>query len=699
MKKNLSAITLAALAATSHAAGQDDPHLWLEDIAGEKTLEWVKSRNQTAEQQLMTADSAKMQADIMGVLTAQGKIPYVSKRGNYYYNFWTDAQHQQGLWRRTTPAEYRKPNPKWEVLLDIDALNRQEKENWVWHGADCLKPDYSRCLVSLSRGGADADVTREFDLNSKKFVENGFYRPEAKGSLGWIDRDHVFVSTDFGAGSLTDSGYPREVRIWTRGTPMASAQKIFAAGQKDMSASAARDHAKGFERDFVYRTVDFYNDELYLLDQGRLKKIEDVPNSVKKGVVRRYLTLSPREDWTLNGKTYKAGSYLVADFDAWMRGKRDITVLFEPDAHTSLNAAVWIKNHVVLNLLHDVKNRIVVLDERKQWKQGGIKDLPDNSKIYAYAVDEDNSDQVWLTVGGYTQPDTLYLADAAGPSEKLKSAPAFFPAADYTATQYFAVSKDGTRVPYFVVAHKNLKADGKNPTLLYGYGGFEVSMPPHYSGTVGRAWLERTDQTGRHGVYVVANIRGGGEYGPAWHRAALKENRHKSYEDFAAVARDLAARKITSPEHLGAQGGSNGGLLMGNMITQYPELFGAVVVQVPLLDMQRYSKLLAGASWMAEYGDPDKPEEWAYIRTFSPYHLFDPAKKYPPVLFTTSTRDDRVHPGHARKMMAKMEAAGKDVLYYENTEGGHGGAANSKQQAHMNTLAYAFLWQKLGNRK
>ena len=334
MKKNLSAITLAALAATSHAAGQDDPHLWLEDIAGEKALEWVKSRNQTAEQQLMTADSAKMQADIMGVLTAQGKIPYVSKRGNYYYNFWTDAQHQQGLWRRTTPAEYRKPNPKWEVLLDIDALNRQEKENWVWHGADCLKPDYSRCLVSLSRGGADADVTREFDLNSKKFVENGFYRPEAKGSLGWIDRNHVFVSTDFGAGSLTDSGYPREVRIWTRGTPMASAQKIFAAGQKDMSASAARDHAKGFERDFVYRTIDFYNDELYLLDQGRLKKIEDVPNSVKKGVVRRYLTLSPREDWMLNGKTYKAGSYLVADFDAWMRGKRDITVLFEPDAHT-----------------------------------------------------------------------------------------------------------------------------------------------------------------------------------------------------------------------------------------------------------------------------------------------------------------------------------------------------------------------------
>ena len=706
MKKTLSAVSLAVLAAAAQAvpqepAAQDDPHLWLEDVGGEKALQWVRSHNEAAEKQLASPQFQAIENDILAVLDSQDKIPHVAKRGNYYYNFWTDKQHQRGVWRRTTLDEYRKPQPKWEVLLDVDELNRQEKENWVWHGANCLKPDYRRCLVSLSRGGSDADVTREFDLDSKEFVENGFYRPEAKGSLGWIDQDSVYVSTDFGAGSMTDSGYPREVRVWKRGTPLAAAEKVFAGEKTDMVVGGVRSHTKGYERDFIARTIDFYRDELYLRDSdGSLKKIEGVPDSVKKSVVRQWLVLSPREDWNFQGKTYKSGSYLIADFKNWMQGKREISVLFEPTADTSLDDAVWTKNRLVLNLLQDVKNRLVVLTPAgKSWKRSTIKGLPENGKISVAAVDAEESDALWIDVGSFTEPDTLYLAEAGRQPEKLKSAPPFFPAADYTARQCFVRSKDGTRIPYFVVAHKNLKADGKNPTLLYGYGGFEVSLTPHYSGSIGRAWLQRTDETGRHGVYVLANIRGGGEYGPAWHRAALKENRHKAYEDFAAVARDLVARKITSPEHLGAQGGSNGGLLTGNMLTQYPELFGAVVVQVPLLDMQRYNKLLAGASWMAEYGNPDKPEEWAYIRTFSPYHLFDAAKKYPPVLFTTSTRDDRVHPGHARKMMAKMEAAGKDALYYENVEGGHGGAANNRQRAHMNALSFSFLWQKLGNRK
>ena len=696
MKHILPLALLTLLQANPLMATPQDPNLWLEDIDSERALQWVREQNAVAEKTLTTSpDFKQAEADILAVLDSQEKIPYVGKRGDYYYNYWQDDKNPRGLWRRTTLDEYKKPNPKWDIILDLDALNKAENATWVWHGADCLRPDYRRCLISLSNGGSDADETREYDLEKREFIKDGYYRPAAKGSMSWIDENHVFIQTDFGKDSMSSSGYPREARLWTRGTPLEQAELVYRGKDGDMRVIAYHDSTPGYERDFVSRTIDFYTNELYQrLEDGKLEKI-DVPDTAEKGVYRDWLVITPREDWTLGDKTYPSGSYLIANYNDWMAGKRELTALFTPDEHTSLSSSTWTKNYLILETLEDVKTRLTVYDPAKNWAKTPLAGVPDIGSASTSAVDADENDQIWLTISGYTQPTTLTLAEIGKEPETLKSLPAYFDASDLTVEQHFATSADGTHIPYFVVRPKNLKTDGKNPTLLYGYGGFEIALTPGYSGGIGKTWLTRKTASGRSGVYVVANIRGGGEYGPRWHQAALKQNRHKAYEDFAAVARDLTVRGIADAQHLGIQGGSNGGLLMGNMLTQYPELFGAIVVQVPLLDMQRYHKLLAGASWMAEYGDPDKPEEWAYLQNYSPYHRFDPAKNYPPVLFTTSTRDDRVHPGHARKMMAKMLDAGKTALYYENIEGGHGGAADNKQRAYMSALAYTFLWNEL----
>jgi len=692
------ALAMGLAAAPLHAneeAAVSDPYQWLEGVEDPKALEWVKAQNAKAEAELAaTPGFRQLEADLLAIYDSDDKIPGVYKQGDWYYNFWRDKQNPRGLWRRTTLEEYRKPRPEWEVLIDLDALNKAEGENWVWHGADCLRPDYSRCLVALSRGGADADVTREFDLAGKSWVDGGFYREEAKGALSWIDRDTVYVYTDFGAGSMTESGYPRVVKEWKRGTPLESASLVYEGRPDDMYIAAGHDHTPGFERDFVSRTLAFYNDEMYLRRaDGTLAKV-DAPNSANKSVHRQWLTLELREPWEVGGRSYPAGSLLAAKFEDFMAGKREFDVLFEPSETTSLAGSAWTRNHLVINVLEDVKNRLTVLTPGEDgWSRRPLEGIPEFGTIGASAVDSDETDALWLTVTDYLTPTTLMLGDAgasAAKPEVLKTQPAFFDASTHVVEQHFATSKDGTRVPYFLVRPKDLALDGGNPTLLYGYGGFEISLTPGYNGGVGKGWLEKG------GVYAVANIRGGGEYGPRWHQAALRANRHKAYEDFAAVAQDLITRKITSPRHLGIRGGSNGGLLTGNMLVQYPELFGAVVIQVPLLDMQRYNKLLAGASWMAEYGNPDVAEEWEYIRSFSPYHLFDPARDYPATILLTSTRDDRVHPGHARKMFAKMQEAGKDVRYYENIEGGHGGAADNRQAAHMDALYLSFLWQQIG---
>ena len=692
--------------APQEATVADDPYQWLEDVTGDKSIAWVREQNAKSGAELaQSAPFRKLEGDIRAILDSDAKIPVVEKIGDHYYNFWKDKSHERGLWRRTTLDEYRKPQPRWETVIDLDALNAAEKENWVWHGADCLQPEYRRCLIALSRGGSDADVTREFDLGTRQWVAGGFLRPEAKGGLGWIDKDTVYVFTDFGQGSLTSSGYPRVVKQWSRGTPLSAATRVYEGKHEDLYISAQRDHTPGFQRDFVSRAIAFYNDELYLRGKdGQLTKV-DAPNSASKSVHAEWLALELREpytahDGTYGDKTFPAGALIVTKLDDFMAGHRNFVPLFTPDANSSLAGFAWTKNALVLNVMRDVRNELSVWRYAQMpkgpalgpdgWVGSPLAGAPTIGAVSVAAVDPDTSDAVWITATDYLTPTSLLLADVStgAAPELLKSNPQFFDASTHVIEQHFATSKDGTRIPYFLVRPKAMKTDGSTPTLLYGYGGFEVSMTPAYSGGVGKGWLEKG------GAYAVANIRGGGEYGPRWHQAALKANRHKAYEDFAAVAEDLVQSGVTSRQHLGIRGGSNGGLLMGNMLTQYPELFGAVVVQVPLLDMKRYSHLLAGASWMAEYGDPDTAD-WDYIRTFSPYQLFDPAKTYPPVLFTTSTKDDRVHPGHARKMMAKMLAAGKDVRYYENIEGGHGGAANNAQSAHMGALAYTFLWQQL----
>jgi prolyl oligopeptidase len=669
----------------------DDKYLWLEEVTGDKALEWVRAENAVTQSKL-EADSAfeTLRSDLLTILDSDARIPMVSKHGEFYYNFWRDKKNERGLWRRTTLAEYQKPEPKWEILLDLDELGKAENENWVWKSASLLRPDYTRVLINLSRGGADATVTREFDLGSKQFVTDGFSRPESKGSVGWIDRDHVFVQTNFGEGSMTSSGYPRIAKRWKRGTPLESAKSVYEGGHEDLAIGAMHDDAPGFERNFVSRNIAFYNDELYLLsDDGKQTKI-DAPNSANKLVFHDYLALELRDPWEVGGKTYSAGSLLIANFNDFLSGNGRFDVVFEPSDTTALSSYIFTKDYLVLNVLEDVKNRLYVLKKvGSTWNREPLVGAPEFGTVDIAAIDPDESNEYFLTTSDYLTPTSLMIGTIGKKPTVLKQLPALYNADGLKIEQRFATSADGTRIPYFMVSRKDLVLDGNNATLLYGYGGFEISLQPIYNASVGRAW------TSQGGVYVVANIRGGGEYGPRWHQAALKANRLRAYEDFAAVAKDLMTRKVTSTEKLGIQGGSNGGLLMGNMVTLYPDLFKAVVCQVPLLDMKRYNKLLAGASWMAEYGNPDDPKQWEFIQTYSPYQKVGPDKKYPTVLFTTSTRDDRVHPGHARKMMAKMKEFNHPALYYENIEGGHGGAANNKQSAYMQTIAYTFLKQQL----
>jgi prolyl oligopeptidase len=673
-------------------AHDPDPHLWLEDVDSAPALGWVGARNAETQAELAAGPGyAALRTRLKTILDSSDRIPYVRQHAGHYYNFWRDAGHERGIWRRTSLAEYRKPEPGWETVLDLDALALAENENWVWAGSTFLKPRGGRCLVSLSRGGGDAHVVREFDLERLAFIEDGFILSEAKGSAGWIDRDTLFVATDFGPGSMTSSGYPRVVKEWKRGTPLAAARLVYEAGADDLSASAWLDYTPGHERQFVQRQIGFYSSELFVRDpaSGALTRV-DKPIDADAFTVRDQLVIQLRSDWQVGGATWPQGALLATGFDEFLRGGRDFSALFLPSDSTSLDGVAATRDTILLTVLDKVKNRIVELRQaggawvRREVSASGM------GALGVSAVDEIESDHYFLTVTDFLTPSSLYLLEAGGDGrEPLKSMPAFFDSAPYAVSQFEAVSKDGTRVPYFVVMRKDARPDGASPTLLYGYGGFEVSLTPFYSGVTGAAWLERG------GIYVLANIRGGGEFGPRWHQAALKEQRQNAFDDFLAVAEDLVERKLTSPRRLGIMGGSNGGLLVGAALTQRPELFGAVVCQVPLLDMRRYHQLLAGASWMGEYGDPDDPDQWEYIGRYSPYHRVSPERNYPRVLFTTSTRDDRVHPGHARKMAALMREQGHDVLYWENTEGGHAGAANNEQTATMWALTYTFLWEEL----
>ncbi|MFL5760957.1 MAG: prolyl oligopeptidase family serine peptidase [Thermomicrobiales bacterium] len=678
---------------TKHRSEPLDEFLWLEDIHGERALAWVTEQNTRTSKMLETPKFAETERQILEVLDSDDRIPMVSKFGPYFYNFWRDAEHPRGLWRRTTLESYRTSEPEWEILFDVDELGRKEEATWVWADARLLHPDYTRALVRLSPEGGDAIVVREFDLDAKAFVEDGFVLPVAKTESTWIDSETIFVATDFGPGTMTTSGYPRQAKRWSRGTPLDEADLVLEIHVDHTIVEVEHDHTVGFERDIARDVVDFFHTKSYLVDGETLTHI-DVPADANLDLHREWLLIRPRSDWTPQSITFPAGSLLAVKFDDYLAGSRDLFTLFAPDEHTALSGWSWTRHYLLLTLLHDVSSRVDVLSPGDQgWLRVPLISAPELHSVSASGVDKDENDDFWLVTTGYLTPTTLQLGTAGTDTiENLKSSPSFFDASKYAVEQHFVTSKDGTRIPYFQIGPRGLELHGQDPTLLNGYGGFEVARTPEYNGHIGRAWLERG------GVYVVANIRGGGEYGPAWHTAALKAKRHRAYEDFAAVAEDLIDRGVTCPQHLGCLGGSNGGLLVGNMLTHYPHLFGAIACLVPLLDMRRYTKLSAGASWIAEYGDPDDPEEWAFIQTFSPYHNLKTGVTYPPVLFYTATSDDRVGPVQARKMAARMQRMGfPDVWFYENREGGHGGAADNKQLAHLHAAAYEFLWDRLND--
>ncbi len=689
----------------------DDPFLWLEDVLGDEALAWVRARNAESEAVLTARpDFAPTRERLLGLLNAKDRIPQVTRRGDHFYNLWQDEAHPRGLWRRTTLDGYRQAEPPWETVLDLDALGKAEGENWVWGGASALPPENRLCLVHLSRGGADATVMREFDTVAKTFVEGGFFLPEAKSQVDWIDADTLYVGTDFGPGSMTDSGYARVFRRWSRGTSLDDAVQVFEGEASDVSVNVSFDPTPGHERTHFVRSLDFYRHEV-LVDHGAGPVRLDIPEDAHAvfwnaaGDPADTLLIELRSDARLGASDFPGGSLLAIDAAAFLAGEeRRFDTLFTPTPNRSLAGFATTREHVLLNVLEDVASRL------EQWRRtpGGFvrseiaAPFPGTLGVSAMhdplRADDPLAEAFLMVSTDFLSPDTLWLgstADTAGDRrERLKSLPALFDATGLRAEQFFATSADGTRVPYFVVWPKGVDAatpaDGSTPTLLYGYGGFEISLQPRYSALYGSAWLERG------GIHVVANIRGGGEYGPAWHQAAVKEHKQRSYDDFIAVAQDLIARRITSPEHLGIQGGSNGGLLVGAVFTQRPELFNAVICSVPLLDMKRFHKLLAGASWMAEYGDPDVPEQWDWISKYSPYQNVQAGLRYPEVLFTTSTRDDRVHPAHARKMAARMLSLGHKVLYHENIEGGHGGAADNVQRAHVLALEMSYLWRQLG---
>jgi len=670
-----------------------DPYIWLEEVEGERALAWVEQQNAESLGHLESLPTfAAFRERNLEIYNSEDRIAEPTMLGDYVYNFWRDEQNVRGRWRRMPLDDYIAGAADWELLLDIDALAEGEDEDWVWKGAQCLRPDYRRCLLDLSRGGADAVVVREFDVDARAFVMDGFAIAEAKQQVSWVDQDTLYVGSDFGAGSLTDSGYPRTARLWKRGEPIEEAVEVFAGEKQDVAAGISRIWDRDKAYDIAHRVPTFFESINYLYrGDGHFEHIDIPTDAIFVGVMKGQMLVQLKTDWQIDDRRYPQGALMSIDLERFLAGDRDFDVIIVPGESTAIprGGILTTRDYIIVRLLDDVVSKLLRFTYVDgEWRSDDIQ--TERFGTISLGSSSDESDIFFFRYENFLTPDTLYVADDGGKTIKaLDSLPAFFDAAGMRVEQQFATSKDGTRVPYFLVLPKGFQPNSNTPVLMYGYGGFEISLAPSYSATVGHSWLERG------GAYVVANIRGGGEYGPAWHLAALKANRQRAYDDFIAVGEDLVARGITTPAHLGIRGGSNGGLLTGVMLTQRPDLWGAVVIQVPLLDMKRYNKLLAGASWMGEYGDPDTAD-WDFIKEYSPYQNLDPDADYPTPFFTTSTRDDRVHPGHARKMVARMKAMGHELLYFENTVGGHAGASDNEQVARVQALIYSYLWEQLG---
>jgi len=681
------------MTAPNPADGHDDSYLWLEEIEGDKAVTWVEAQNKRTDD-FLCDDAYRADYDaVLTILNADDRIPFVGKSGDHLYNFWKDASHPRGLWRRTTLESYKLDKPEWDVLLDIDALNKAEGISWAFSGA-ARSPDKTRALISLSFNGTDAIEVREFDIPSKSFVADGFFIPKAKTQVSWLDQDTLLFGSAQNPGDTTEAGYARVVRKWKRGTPLASAERVFEVEKQDVAAWFGVDRRPTHERLMYWRALDFTRSHISVEQKngphaGQRVRL-DLPEEVSISGDADDLLVSPKQDWTVSGMVIPSGALAVINLDRFLDGARDFEIIFTPTPTRALESWLETRHGVVLQILDNVRARIMLTRRSGDgWIETPVPGLPDNASISVAAFggedDPDLGKDMLLTVTGFDRPTTTALWHGAGDLEPLKSSPRSFDATGIQVKQCHAVAADGTRIPYFLIG-KNLQAsDAPRPTILYGYGGFEVSLTPSYMGVIGKLWLEQGN------LYALANIRGGGEFGPGWHLASRKATKHLAHDDFAAVARDLAVSGVTTPQKLACHGGSNGGLLVGNMLTRYPELFGAVWCSVPLLDMARYTKLLAGQSWIAEYGDPEIADEWAFIRKFSPYHLIAPGKTYPPIFITTNRTDDRVHPGHARKMAAKLEELGYPVWFNETVAGGHSGAVDNTKQAQSQALGFAFL--------
>lgn len=668
---------------------ENDNNIWLEEIESERALSWVKEKNaKTLDFLSDDPRFLKIKKKAYSYYTDQEKIPYSAiYNDGSVRNFWQDKDHVRGVMRKTSLKDYNDNKNNWETILDIDELAKKENKNWVYQGSQCLREDQNRCLLTLSDGGKDASVKREFDINKKSFIENGFLIPESKSGVSWLDKDTLLFGDGTDPKKLTSSGYPMVLKILKRGQKPESAKVLFEGKESDVSVSGWVSHHNNERIIIIRRGLTFYETEYYILDEDlvTIKKLNIPSKSNLLGIFKGKILISLQIDWNIEGETYKNGSLLALSKEG-----KNPQILFKPEKGLAYHSLNKTKDFIYLTYTKDVVKQILKLSYNQKWETHKFE-VPDKSgEFYLYSEDEDREDFFLGSESPGTPPSIYYYDDKKGTFKHVLSRRHWFEGKDIEVHQHFTKSNDGTMVPYFLIHKKGLEYNSKNPTILYGYGGFEHSMIPAHNAINGMFWLDRG------GVYVLSNIRGGGEYGPSWHQAALKENRQRAYDDFHSIAEDLIKREITNSTKLAIMGGSNGGLLTSVAFTQRPELYGAVISQVPITDMMRYHKLLAGASWMGEYGNPDIKEEKEYLLKYSPYHNIEEGKKYPKIFYRTSTKDDRVHPAHARKMVHRLIDKGYPVTYYENIEGGHGGAANLEQFALMAALEYVFLYQSLG---
>ena len=671
-----------------------DPFIWLEDARSEKALEWVTKEN---ERTLAALESdprfAQLKADALAIYDSEDRIPYVSFRPDGLYNFWQDKENPKGLLRRTTLESYQTDKPEWETVLDIDALAAAEGKEWVYKGSSCLPPALDKCMIALSDGGEDATIMREFDTSTKSFVEGGFAIEEkSQGGISWIDEDTLLVGRDFGEGTLTESDYPFTSRIWKRGTDLAEAPEIFRGEASDVWAGASllRDNTGTVHAMTAFRGVSFHESEYFVQKNGEWVQLDIPKKAAPFGIVDGHLLYSTDVDWEVDGQTFPADSLIAVNLDEWKADPNGAakTLVWAPAERQTKRGGAITGNSLFVNLLDNVVGKIVRFDfEDGAWRQSNVE-LPENATV-GIAASSDETDQIMFTVTDFLNPTTLYYSDGASVPGPIKTSPSYFDNAGMEVEQHSATSADGTSIPYFIVKPKGMELNGSTATLMTGYGGFQIPRLPGYLGATGKLWVENG------GAYVLANLRGGGEFGPGWHLTAIRENKQRTWDDFIAVGQDLVDKGFTSPEHLGIQGGSQGGLLVGTAFTQRPDLFNAAIVAIPLFDMLRYHVIGRGASWIGEYGDPRIAEQRNWIEGYSPYQKIAEGVDYPTPFFWASTADDRTHPAHARKGAAKMKALGQPYYYFEDMTGGHSGGVDNEQRAKLEALQYVYLMRQL----